>query len=216
MAFDLAKEIGKEIVYTTAGVGSLLPLIGLTRANSQAFNPASLTIKMERLIFPADLANYPLSMCFDIHKYERRSMFKQPKLPIKGQIRLPVAKNIQDSFSADWNAENQSPIVGAAVENLLKGGPITDPQSILDQSMNIAGTVVGGLVGAGGGALVEASKRVPPLSTFISGSMAYFKALIIELIVLASFGSRGINFHVKLYSLNVGCLNITVKNGFTA
>jgi hypothetical protein len=159
MAFDLAKEIGKEIVYTTAGVGSLLPLIGLTRANSQAFNPASLTIKMERLIFPADLANYPLSMCFDIHKYERRSMFKQPKLPIKGQIRLPVAKNIQDSFSADWNAENQSPIVGAAVENLLKGGPITDPQSILDQSMNIAGTVVGGLVGAGGGALVEASKR---------------------------------------------------------
>jgi hypothetical protein len=107
-------------VVRAAGLGVGAATTALAVVNRRPFEPNQLI--PQKLVFPRDLPNYPLSMSFDIMQYKRRSIFNQPYIKPKGTIRLPVAKNIADKFSMNWTDHSQSPIVGATVEQILSTG----------------------------------------------------------------------------------------------
>jgi hypothetical protein len=71
------------------------------------------------LVFPRDLDKFSLSMSFDFKEYKRRYIFDQPYMAAKGTIRLPVAKNIQDKFHAEWDKTKTDPMTGAVIESML-------------------------------------------------------------------------------------------------
>lgn len=102
------------------GLAAGVATVTLAALNKRPFEPN--TLIPQKLVFPRDLANYPLSMSFDVMEYKRRSIFKQPYIKPRGTIRLPVARNIADKFSMSWEEHKQSPIVGATIEQLLSSG----------------------------------------------------------------------------------------------
>lgn len=114
-------QIGSVTSSTAAilvGVG-IAAVLGIKAVNNKRpFNLDQLVT--DNLIFPRDLANYPLSMCFDFMEYKRRAVNKQPHLKPSGKIRLPVAKGIVDKINVLWKDKNQTPMVGAAIESILE------------------------------------------------------------------------------------------------
>ena len=144
-----------------AGVVGLGLIVGAAKLSEGPFNT---NIAGKRLIFPSDLEDYSISMAFDFLKYERRSIFTQPYMKPSGTIRLPVAKNIKDSFTMNWDPEKQSSTVGAAMETLLgskvgsalKGEGATNP---LNYAGNLAGSLAESAAGLASGLTINLAER---------------------------------------------------------
>lgn len=163
------KSILESKIVTGVGVAGFGVLTAMAIANRRPFDPNQLI--PQKLIFPRDLENYPLSMSFDIMEYKRRSIYKQPFLNLKGQIRLPVSKGIADKFSMNWASHNQSPIVGAATEELLKAGNPLDENSLVGAIGSAGSAILDGIGGAAAGFTLGAANRaVSGLSNVIESS----------------------------------------------
>ena len=136
------------IINAAAGtVGIAVVVLGAS--NARAFINNIAQNAQPKLIFPADLDRFPVSMSFQFQKYQRRSIFAQLYTKPDGSIRLPIPKNIIDRTTANWDQTSESPVVGAALEygtdaaasNITSGG-------ILGALNTIVATTAGAGIGA--------------------------------------------------------------------
>ena len=100
------------IVGFTAVVGAGVATVGLSYLNKQKFN----NVLSGNLYFPNDLETLGIGIAFDFMQYQRRSIFNQPFLNQVGRIRLPIPKNLEDKYHAQWPEAESSSMVGATME----------------------------------------------------------------------------------------------------
>lgn len=146
---DRANQVLQTVAPTVrlvAGAAGLAGLAAVVAAAKIAQKPFDNNIAGKRLIFPSDLENYSISMAFDFLQYERRSIFRQPYKKPVGTIRLPIAKNIKDSFTMTWDPTEQKATVGAAMETLLSSGSVA--RALTGEGATGVGDYVGNLVGS--------------------------------------------------------------------
>lgn len=148
---------GIDLARTAVGVAGA---VGVAIATARAINrkrPFVENIAAGTLLyFPHDLEQYAISMAFDFSSYQRRSIFEQPYLKPKGTIRLPISRNIVDSYKMDWDTKAAtSATLGASMEAALeayqKRGDMSGMQALLNSSGEI-------LVSGAQGAAFDASK----------------------------------------------------------
>lgn len=80
----------------------------------------------ESLTFPNDLVltNETPYITFKFENYKKRSIYETVRTETvdrNGTIRLPIPRNLQDSFSVTYSQENLGPGVGAATNAILEG-----------------------------------------------------------------------------------------------
>ena len=80
----------------------------------------------ESLTFPNDLVltNETPYITFKFENYKKRSIYETVRTETvdrNGTIRLPIPRNLQDSFSVTYNQENLGPGIGAATNAILEG-----------------------------------------------------------------------------------------------
>lgn len=142
--------------------------LGLAGKAARNFDPN--TSIAGKLSFPEDLYKFSISMCFSFKQYKRRSMFNQPYEKASDIIRLPVAKNITDSYKMDWQKSSDDPFVGATLEGLLATEQQfqwnLDPSNLINGLLNAGGTATGAAIGLGVKAATAelADKKVNPTS----------------------------------------------------
>lgn len=111
----------------------LLPLLTVGSAAAQFADAISVQNNysqqfQESLTFPTDLVltNETPYITFKFEIYKKRSIYETVRTETvnqNGTIRLPVPRNLQDSFSVTYNQENLGPGIGALTNAVVEGSP---------------------------------------------------------------------------------------------